>query len=60
MFNNGSKVNVMNTAFARKLGLKTWKTNVGAQKIDSSALEIFGKMIAELQEEDKDGRPKFF
>ena len=50
----------MNLNFARKLGLKVWKTNVGVQKIDSSALETFGMVIANLQVKDKVGRPRFF
>ena len=50
----------MSLAYAKRLDLKTWKTNVEAQKIDSSALEIFGMMIADFQVKDKGGRPKFF
>ena len=42
------------------LGLKARKTNVGAQKIDGSALETFEIVIADFQVEDKVGRPKFF
>ena len=60
MFNSGSEVNAMSPAYAKKLSLKTRKTNVGAQKIDSSALEIFGMVIADFQVEDKGGRPRFF
>ena len=50
----------MSSAYAKKLGLKTWKTNVKAQKIDDSAFETFGMVIANFQVEDKGGRPKFF
>ena len=50
----------MNSDFAQKLGLKVWKTNVGAQKIDGSALKIFGMVIADLQIEDKISRLRFF
>ena len=60
LFNSGSKVNAMNPAYAKRLGLKTRKTNVGAQKIDGSALETFGMVIADFQVEDKSGRPRFF
>ena len=60
LLDSGSKVNAMSPAYTEKLGLKTWKTNVGAQKIDSSALETFGMVIADLQVEDKSGRPRFF
>ena len=50
----------MSPAYAKRLGLKTRKTNVGAQKIDGSALETFGMVIADFQVEDKSGRPRFF
>ena len=60
MLDSGSKINAMSPAYAKKLGLKTKKTNVRAQKIDGSALKTFGMMIAEFQVEDKGGRPRFF
>ena len=50
----------MSPAYAERLGLKTRKTKVGAQKINGSALETFGMVIADFQVEDKGGRPKFF
>ena len=50
----------MSPAYAKRLGLKTQKTNVGAQKIDCSALETFGMVIADFQVKDKNGRPRFF
>ena len=60
LLDNGSKVNAMSPAYAKRLGLKTRKTNVGAQKIDGSALETFGMVIADFQVEDKGGRSRFF
>ena len=60
MLNSGNKVNAMNPNFAQKLGFKIWKTNVGAQKIDSSALETFEMVIADFQIENKANRPRFF
>lgn len=36
------------------------KTNVKAQKIDNSILEIFRIIIANFQIEDKVGRPRYF
>ena len=60
LFDSGSKVNAINPDFARKLGLKVQKTNVGAQKIDSFALETFGMVIADFQVEDKANRLRFF
>ena len=50
----------MNPAYAKRLDLKTRKTNIGAQKIDGSALETFKIVITDFQVEDKDGRPRFF
>ena len=50
----------MSLAFVKKLGLYIQKTNVGAQKIDGSALEIFGMVIADLEIENKASRFKFF
>ena len=35
----------MNSDYAWILGFKIWKTNVMAQKIDSSTLEIFRMVI---------------
>ena len=60
MFDSGSKVNAMNLAYAKKLGLKTWKTNIEAQKIEGFTLETFGMVIADFQVKDKGGRPRFF
>ena len=60
MLNSGSEVNAMSPTYAKRLGLKTQKTNVGAQKIDGSILETFGMVIADLQVEDKSGRLRFF
>ena len=50
----------MNPDYAQKLGFKIWKTNVGAQKIDGSALETFEMIIADFQIENKASRLRFF
>ena len=60
LLDSGSEINAINPAFAWKLGLYIQKNNVGAQKIDSSALKIFRIIIADFQVEDKNGRPRFF
>ena len=60
LLDSSSKVNAMNPDYARKLRLKIRRTNVGAQKIDGSALETFGMVIADFQVEDKASRPRFF
>ena len=48
LLNSGSKIKAMSPAYAKKLGLKTRKTKVGAQKIDGSALETFEMVIADF------------
>ena len=48
LLDSGSEVNAMSPAYAERLGLKTRKTNVGAQKIDGSVLETFGMVIADF------------
>ena len=60
LLDSDSKVNAMSPAYTKRLGPKTRKTNVGAQKIDGSTLETFGMVIADFQVEDKGGRPRFF
>ena len=50
----------MSLAYAKTLGLKTRKTNIKAQKIDDSALEPFGMVIADLQVEVKGCKPDSF
>ena len=60
MFDGGSKLNAINATFAWKLGFHIQKTNIKAQKIDSSALETFEMVIADFQVENKGGRPRFF
>ena len=60
LLNNSSEINAMSPTYVKRLSLKTWKTNIGAQKIDGSALETFGMMIADFQVEDKGGKPRFF
>ena len=50
----------MNPALARKLGFHIQKTNIRAQKIDSSAFETLGMVITDFQIEDKIGRPIIF
>ena len=50
----------MSPAYVERLGFKTRKTNVGTQKIDGSALEICGMVIADFQVEDKNDRSRFF
>ena len=50
----------MNSNYIKKLGFTIWKTNIEAQKIDSSILETFEMVIIDFQVEDKINRPRFF
>lgn len=58
--NFGNKVNTITPAYASKLDLKTCFINVGAQKIDGSALQIFEIALVSFKVENKLGRPYFF
>ena len=46
LIDSGSEFNTMTLAYAKKLGLQTQKTNIGAQKIDNSLLKTYGMVIA--------------
>ena len=50
----------MSPAYASKLVLKVYYTDIGAHKIDGSTLETFGMVLASFQVEDKLGRIWFF
>ncbi len=50
----------MSQAFAQPLGLKICKTNVEAQKINGTTLEIYGMVVSTFSVLDKDGRERFF
>ncbi len=50
----------MSQVFAHQLGLKIWKTNVRAQKIDNTTLEIYGMIVSTFSLLNKDGRERFF
>lgn len=48
LLNLGSKVNVINPAYTKKIGLHVRQTDMGAQKIDGSYLNTFKMVIASL------------
>ena len=60
LIDSGSEVNAMTPAYAKKLGLRTQKTDGGAQKINESSLDTFEMVIAGFQIIDKLGRARFF
>ena len=60
LIDSGSKVNAITPAYALRLGLWVYRTNIGAQKIDGSTLEIFEIVLTSFQVEDKLGEIRFF
>ena len=56
----GSKINAITSAYAKQLGPSVQKTDVRAQKNDSSLLKTFEIVIADFQIEDKLGKIQFF
>ena len=60
LLDSRSKPNAMSQAFAKQLGFKICKTNVGPQKIDGTPLETYGMVVSIFFMLDKDGRERFF
>ena len=60
LINSGSEVNAMTPTYTSKLSLRVYHTDVGAQKIDGSTLQMFGMVLANFQVKDKLGRTRFF
>ena len=48
----GNEVNAMTPVYAKQLGLRVWKTDDGAQKIDGSLLRTFRMVIVGFQVEN--------
>ena len=46
LISSDSKINMITVAYASKLGLKTWETDVKPQKIDSLSFKTFKLVIA--------------
>ena len=60
LLDSRSKINAMSQAFAKQLGLKIYKTNVGAQKTDSTTLKTYEMVVSTFLVLDKDGKERFF
>lgn len=60
LINSSDEINAMISAYVSKLGLRVCRTNVKAQKIDSSTLKTFGIILASFQVEDKFRNTWFF
>ncbi len=60
LLNSKSKINAISQTFAQQLGLKICKTNIGAQKIDSTTLKTYKIVVFIFSVSDKDDRKRFF
>ena len=60
IFDSGSKVNIINPIFAKKLGLFIRLMDVEAQKIDGTILDIYEMVVASFLLIDKANQVKFF
>ncbi len=59
LIDSNSKVNVMTSAYATKLGFTIWKTSIGAKKIDGSLLETYSMVPASFLLQDSLGKVQF-
>lgn len=60
LIDSDSKINAMQPSFEKSLGVRICRSNISAQKIDSSRLRIDGMIIALFQIDDKDINFSFF
>lgn len=60
LIDSGSKVNIMSFTFSKKLGLVSQKTNVRAQKIYNSLLELYIMVIVAYLVKDKGKKARNF
>ena len=59
LINLSSKVNTISLAYFKQLGFQVQKTDIRAQKIDSSLLQTFAIVIAGIQVKDKLSKTPF-
>ena len=60
LLNLGSEVNAIHPAFAERLGFVVQTTNVSAQKIDGTIIEIYGMVVAAFSVTDQANKIRFF
>ena len=60
MIDLGSKVNAIHPSFAKQVGLSIRPTDIGAQNIDGTTLDIYGMVVAAFSVMDKANRVRFF
>ena len=60
LFNLSSEINAIHPTFARELELPIRTTDIGAQKIDGTMLDIFGMVVIAFSVMDKANQVRFF
>ena len=60
LFDSGNKVNAIHPTYAKQLGLPIRSTDVGAQKIDGTTLDIYDIVVAAILVKDKANQVRFF
>ena len=60
MIDSRSEINAIHPTFAKQLGLPVRLTDVGAQKIDSTTLDIYEMVVATFSVVDKVNQVRFF
>ena len=60
LINWESEVNAIHPTFAKQLGFLVRPTDIGAQKINSTTLDIYGMVVAAFSIVDKANRVRFF
>ena len=60
LINSRSEVNTIHPSFVKELGLPIRSTEVGAQKIDGTTLDIYGIIVAAFSVTDKVNWVTFF
>ena len=60
LINSGSEVNNIHLSFVKQLGLPIRPSNIEAQKIDGTTLDIHGMVVAAFSMVDKANRVRFF
>ena len=60
LIDSGSEVNTLTLAYASRIGFQVHRTEIGAQKLDSTTFKIFKMVLASFQVENKLRKTRFF
>ena len=58
--NSDAEVNIINRVTAKKMGLSILNINIGLSAIHDKAVKIYGMHYIEFQQEDEQGRVRYF